>query len=436
MACIKITEQEDYGIEEVQKVLKRYWLVTLLAVFGVGGLCTFYVYESVARLPEYKLTTIEGDPGEAMDVELSGWYGGVLFSDNLTVSTEGSHYQRDKSFYERNIGGNGSSEYERLKKEHRSFMRGKDYMDNFYKDREWLIYAEMILKTENNHIQESVLKLDILNEITGKVAQYRTKIEGKENFYWVTISDIQRVGDEIHILTYQHPYPQYTTSETASSVRTSDEYHLYVVDLNNGDILREGEINHGINLGAGEELILDSIANEIRSAPAEHVVLRVRKEMRDEESTGGYQVKSYIENLISYSYQSGRLTPLVESRKQSNPTNVKPDFYTLNGNILTVAGYHSTKLEVSRYDVSSGQQLAEILALTAEQLDVDKISQLTVRQDKIYTLAHKKGSAILIILDGTNGTILYKGQAVYAGPESKADEQQKNLRLLNIEVKA
>ncbi|WP_256757991.1 hypothetical protein [Cohnella sp. WQ 127256] len=407
--------------------MKRYLLSVILGVFIVVGIGAYYVNGAMDRLPEYKLSTLEGNPDEAQMVKLSGSYGGRMLWESLTVDTDGSIYRKDRSEFAKSLFNNQSwkfrdSDMKALKKEHRNFMRGKGLMDSFYKDEEWLIYAEGIVHRNNNSMLDANLKIDLLNEKTGNVTQYRVDISDEANYSWIDILDVQRVDDQIHLLVRQH-------------VEASSELHDYVVDLKSGQLIRNEMLNHGIRSGENEELNLFAITNEIRSKPGEFVVLSVRKDRRTKESSNSYRLDSVSEDLFSYSYKTGKLNELLIYKNKNKLEDDSNDF-TLNGNILSNLRNNTNAITLSRYDLSLDQKLEGITSLSAQQLGADDIGSLRLSQNRVYVLLRKDSIPQLAVLDTATGTVLYKGQATYEGPASNSEEQMKNLRLLNIDVQS
>ncbi|QJD83096.1 hypothetical protein [Cohnella herbarum] len=417
--------------------MKRYWLSALLGLFAVVAISTYYIYGATEKLPVYKLQTIEGDENVIADVNLYGWYGGVLHSESMDLSLEGTNYNVDMSLYEKHVKNarswtSSQKGYKELKKEHRNFMRGKSAMDQFYKDKEWLIYVKATLDYNYDHIddkEEAILKIDLLNEKTGKVNRYQTTIKDSSIYTWMTIEDVQRIDDQIHILTTQR-----AMNIGEEDRNSTAELHVYVVDMNSGDLIKNETLKHGITATDKEDIILSSVSNEIRSEPGEVVVLRIRKEKAEDHLEGNvYSMESQSDHLFAYSYRTGKLTMLTEYFLKGN-TALLPD-YTLNGNILSSLVYDTNAITIARYDIVANKKLPGLHELTAQQLGVNEIASVTIGNGHVYALLRKGEHTELAVLEATSGKVLYRGQPTYKGPSSKADEQMKNLHLMGIGFK-
>ncbi|RED66308.1 hypothetical protein [Cohnella lupini] len=402
--------------------MKRYLLSILLGTFILAAVGTYYVHGALVELPQYKLETIEGDPSEIANVDFSGNYWGGKGSKALMVSEQGTQYEIDKSLFEENVTDARSwmfrqPEFRKLKEQHPHFIRGKNKMESFYKDEEWLIYAEILQKKEAS--QRITFKIDMVNEKTGKVTRHRTNVdvEVEDAYRFFYVEDVQRIGNELHVFA-----------------RQNSEFHVYVFDLSSGELLRNETISLNIPLAEGEELSLEFTANEIRSGSGEYVVLRARKQKAFQgQDSSRLEVRG--ESYYSYSYASGQLVELPKMLDEGTPgKNEFGDFLRLNGQVLTVLKNDTNAITWMRYNLRTGQVEKQKTVVTAEDLGVEVITSITLSQERIFAMLRHEDTAMVAVLDAKSGNILYKGKTVFVGPSSKAEEQLKNLRLLNIEV--
>jgi len=411
--------------------MKRYGLSFILAIIAIVPIAWHYTFVAGAGLPEYKLIALEGDGEAGKEIELIGAYIGGVGSRALSVNSGGSEYGVERSFYENYVKDKRylttwHEDMRQLKKEHRNFMRDKSNVDGFYKDGEWLIYANVVLNRIDDFRTETILKLELLEESTGKISRFSTKLQDDTDNYWIGVDDVQRVGDEIHIVTRQNAHGQ--------ERNTGDTIQIYAVDMKSGDVIRGNALDHGIEAASDETLTISVISNEIRSQPCEYAVLYVRKDKVTEQTNETHRSETISVHLMAYSYRTGKLTPIpgLENSKSSG----NPEQYRLNGSILIRYADDGNSIAISRYDVIAGRQEPHVITVSAKQLGGESIGTVTVRQDRAYALvASKDQGPIAAVFEVTSGKVLYRGQASYAGPASKADEYMKNLKLLNINVK-
>src|SRR5690606_40065712 len=125
-----------------------YLFSIILSIFAFGGVIAGYIYSAVDHLPKYKLNTIQGSPDD-VEVSLSGHYDIRVFSQFLTVNSEGSSYRGlQRSFRQELLATRswffGNADIQQLVKENRQFMRSKNNDNGFYNDDVQLIYVEAI----------------------------------------------------------------------------------------------------------------------------------------------------------------------------------------------------------------------------------------------------------------------------------------------------
>ncbi|TVY01954.1 hypothetical protein [Cohnella terricola] len=406
--------------------MKRYLLSIVLGVFAVVAIAFYYMFGSSNGLPEYKLATIEGDPALGEKISLDGSYVGGIGSKSLTITAKGTKYGFEKSFYERNFNSSRyfTSRFEdmvALKKEHRNFMRAKGNVNSFYKDAEWLIYADIYVYRTEDSKNEWRLKLDLLEESTGKITHYEKVIEN-ENGVWISVEDVQRIDNELHILG-----------------RQNDNFLDLVVNITDGEIVRTVKLESETKNGKDIEFKLYVLSNQIRSAPSEYAVLYTRKEKVLKRSNGGYTSEALSAELAAYSYRTGKLIPIPEIVENQNGI-LAPTNFILNGETLTYLVNKGVSLSVYEYDLVSGETMTLIEDLSAEQLGGELIGDIAMlAQNKIHLLARnnngfRDGESMAVVVDATNGNVLYKGKVISEGPEATANERKKNLWVRGLYV--
>jgi hypothetical protein len=408
--------------------MKRYLLTIILCLLSLTGIGSYYVYGTEDHLPNFKLSTIQGDAEEAAAIDLSGFYGGRMHSEFVKVSVEGSDYTSRQSLYRKNIPNvnawyNQDPDLRNLLHDHRDFMRGKRPSGSFYIDKEWVIYADTSVKNPDHAVPEYTLKLELLNQSTGKVNHYTKPVTQENPFKYINIVDVQRLNNEIHVMVRQ-------TRGISSSI---DEYHDYVFDLNSGDLIEDNKLQPAINTGEKEGIEYQSymIANDNLSAPGKYVVLYAHKEKVT--YGNGSEKREYLsEQLYVYSYQTGKLTALPDSLTK-NKTD-KGSLYSLSGNLLNRVNNNHQTIALSQYDLNSGNDVKKVPAITAYQLGGDNIDMTIIKNNRAYILLHNKDIPMAVVVD-TNGTLLFKGEVTFERPTSGSSEQIKQLRLLNINLK-
>ncbi|MFC4601269.1 hypothetical protein [Cohnella hongkongensis] len=434
--------------------MKRYILSMALGVFAVGSIGSYYASGTEGDAPRYQLVTLEGDAEQAASMRISGAYVGGVGSKALQLTVEGTEYDLTQSFYDKYLKDRSylTRQFEdmrEIKREHRDFMRARHNVNSFYRDSEWLIYADAALYGPHSaHDRKLELRLDLLEEATGRVTKHRVMLEGKP-LNWIQVEDVQRIGDEVHLLARIQ-----LRSDTAAEAAT-EELRDYVVDLRSAVLLRENALaSEKLESMAGtrasgaaqqtlNEIRLSAISSEVRSRPSEYVVLQTLRSVSTAEEGGGERTTRLLRHEI-YSYSTGTRTPLPE------PPEAYASYPTSQGELgeerFTMLYSGSESLALTSFTLSTGTQEPGGWTLTAEQLGGQAIKSARLAQNRVYALIQTGSSGdqvgiadgrqlAAVVIDAANGSVLYKGQAEYAGPAEKAEQFRKNLWLTNIDVK-
>lgn len=409
--------------------MKRYALSILLGLFIAAGIGGYYIYNAADRLPAFRLTALEGNADEAARIELSGSYGGRMRSEFLTVGTDGSDYRSRQSLYTQFISG--SREWftrepgiKELTAEHRRFMRGKGSPSGFYRDKEWLIYVKPANLNRNRPDEKEVIHISLLNLASGKTKQLQATVREGRSLLISDPIDVQRIGTELHIVGAQW-------SNSSFPDRQRSEYRDYVVDMTSGKLIREIKLNPGFVSTKETEYAINFVTSDKNIDPDDYCIIVVN-ENKVRAGKDGNSIESVATHLYSYSYKTGQLTALPESLSKGKPS-YRVD-YGLTGTQLHSLEYQPTYIRLMRYNLDTGGTPDE-MTITAKQLGADKIQSALLEDDRLYVLLHRSSTAIAAVLNAADGTLLYKGEAVYDGPKAEAAASLADLSLLNLNLK-
>ncbi|OAB42414.1 hypothetical protein [Paenibacillus glacialis] len=402
--------------------MRRYWISIVLSVFIVVGLGTYYVYGAVVRFPEYKISKVSGDVNEGTKIVVQGGFleGGRYQS--IFATAEGSDYPIRSNLFTQMFWGTGSgmteqTDIRQIIKDHRSFMRGKGKISNFYKDDKWIIYADAVVHITYNAKTEIVLSIDLLNKTTGVVKHYETKVDDSTNYSQTFIEDVQLNGEQIHLLISQRSTGIINGSE--------GEYRDYAININSGAITNNGRIAFGDTTKDYVELFDRSIMNSIVSSPSDYAILSVTDQQP--------RVNEYMdEHFYSYAYKTGELTDLSETLMKAGIDDIGN--LSLDGNVLSILIYEEEFIKLTRYNLDTGSLANKVISLTAKQLDADQIVMGITKNNRLYILSHKNDIPKVAVLDETNGAIRYTGEIVYDGKPLGTNWTMSNVERIYMEI--
>lgn len=392
--------------------MRRYALTIALLCLSIGGIGGYYIYAAADRLPEFKLVAVEGEAEAGNAVELSGSYGGRMRSQFVTVSAEGSEYTTRQSFYEKNVSSARSwftrqPGMQELMREHRGFMRGKYGTGGLYKDEEWLISAEA------EQPYSAMIEIDKLDLNRGQRGQVKVALPEQQGLSHLQVIDVQRFGNELHVVT------NYLGSQGQGheQLRPGLAYFLNVIDMENGTLLRQEQIDFGIDGRANGELAVNVIVNSSLGS-GEFVGFIVREGQEAPER-----------HLFVYSYATGELKELPGVFDRVSADLVSG--IQLEGKQLTFLIRDEERAAVIRFDLASGL-VVRSFAETVEELGGDVIWSVALRDDYAYFLLHRNRMPRVVAVRVTDGEIVYRGEVQYAGPAAAAEEEMLQLTLLNL----
>ncbi|WP_018759255.1 hypothetical protein [Paenibacillus terrigena] len=400
--------------------MKRYLLSIVLGVCTLGILCTYYTYGAADHLPEYKLTTVQGDPKEGADLELSGNYDGRMHTESLVVNGNGSKYRSRETLRDQILGARSwvynNKEMEQWVRDHRQFMRGKDQTEGFYKDDEWLVYVKVKSPLGRVNQKEVELSVERLNLKTDEVQQYTTQIPVKsDSSNFTNVVDVQRIKDQLHVLASQ---------DTDKSI----QYFDYMLNFESGAFIQGEQITHWNNTNKDIEFDYDILYNA--GDPSGYAVFKVQENKVKSRGENSYSFEPSGVHLYVYSYQSGKLSALPDPKQIL----IHGTVYGHTGEVLNYVNVDKNAVHLSRYNLSTGQEERDYATIKATELDAAEILTANLFEDRVYVLMKKGVTPLIAALDVSNGKVLYVGETALEGSALDREKEMKLLNLYNINI--
>jgi len=408
--------------------IKRYALSLLLALFAIGGVGAYCVYAANDRMPEYRLVAIEGDTALAEGLLLSGNYGGRMHSRFVSVTSDGSSYAPERrplsieqlrgwhNWFLRHPG------VPELVRDYRGFMRGKANPGGLYRDEEKLVYAE----ADALGGPALRLKLEALDLATGRSVKHTTEIPDAEGLAYAFVADVQRMGNEFHLIVRQARLLKPTDKPQQES-RAIAEIRDYVIDAGSGKVVREVELEPDIDKGEARlefEIIPTGVANSTNYAVME--VATIVSGPKGDQTTGRY--------LYAYDYATGRLNRLPDALTSGSFNQGYMIFMDGNSLYLLVKT-KDTEIRMIHYDIDKSK-LSEEIVITAGQLGVDSLANVALQGELVYLLLRKDDATQAAVLRALDGKELYRGEVEFTGPASEAAGAMADLQLYQIEIRS
>ena len=432
--------------------MKRYLFSILFALFAVGGIVACYIYNEINHMPKYKLETIQGNPGEGAEIELSGSYYLSVFSAALDVTADGSSYSNERINFRKNILNTRAwflqrPEIKQLVSEHRQFMRGKNNSGGFYNDEHWLIYVdgEHANRDRNVSTTDITLRIEFLQKESNETKQHELTVIA--DGYGFSISDVQLIDERIHVLM--------TIYKTDTTDISTTYLQDYIIDLSSGALISDNEMFiselHGANrednaggagtvtaeataaaaANAGErQFRLYVMSDSSIMAPSDYaIVVEKEDEIISRQGNHSYSSRPIATRYYSYSYRTGEFSvlPIMDQNNSA---------YSLHSNVFSHVASDTERISLSSYDLNTGEFRENFATIAASDMGGTHISNNVGHSEnnRLYVLLFKDQIPLAAVINVQDGVILYTGEVIYDGPAAEAQQRMDRLHLLNIRV--
>jgi hypothetical protein len=256
--------------------MKRYIISILLLSIIVLSIGAFYIQSAASGSPQFSLKKQTGSQKEADQVNIHGSYQNNNFIDNVTITTNGSEYNKEMGLIDKTeklLSDNDG--HKDLDKKYRSFMRGKTGMNSFYEDEDSLIFGDVEYHF-GEMTNDFAFNLSMLAKESETEKNFKIDIPNKEKYSFISVEDIQLIGNKLKILTRNADYDSDDT-----------EVHLYTINLADKEV-EEDKIVVSTENGK-ENLFTDlQLLNQTNNRQPSQIAFffkETSKQFEDEEST-------------------------------------------------------------------------------------------------------------------------------------------------------
>ncbi|MGE7590457.1 hypothetical protein [Peribacillus sp. NPDC101480] len=404
--------------------MKRYLCSIIIGMVVILSIGTYYVKvaSSASSLPKYTFKTLEGSDKELDPVIINATLqNGSTFYEPLTIESNTTTYASEMSYLE-NLTGRQDHLIERLVKEHRSFMRGKDSISSLYEDDDFLAYAWVNSDITNNGKMEAKFDIGLLEKKDEEETSFQIELPNQGRIMNIDVRDVQLVHSKLQVLTMN--------DVNSNNEKQTKEVHLYTIDVANKKILSDKTLVSE-TFTDPNQVDFQMPIDVAPSKPNNMVFISLIKGVNHEE--GPYEEKLKESKLLSYNYETEKLETV---KKGSLSLDMARSGYA-DGKNLYVVEMKSGKYRIKTFDLSS------------QTLTNDTELDIAANKEEQYTAAFKNGRvyfllngmnqdglltykpAKLLIADIKTGKTLYKGETVINKKNSKGFE----LYIDDLEIK-
>jgi hypothetical protein len=392
--------------------MKRYWKIALLVPFIVLCIGTYYINAASLSYPDYYLKLQAGDEKEAAGISLQANY----TNQSLIIRSEGSEYGSEESFWS-SLTSNyvRIPEIEKLQKEHRQFMRGKEDQGSFYEDDKVLGYVEIDSKF-NPKIAEYDYRfiVSVYDKEQKRSVSFKLAVPQGNDYQSIRVIDVQIVGQTINLITTNN---KENRKDTKVAYGTFTEFHQYKLDLDKKIMAADQVIISGDSADVDDPIQIRNIpetetftkSNPYTVFQIDHLKIVQRK------GVSGI-VETDHQELVYYDLQSSKLVPIQNElikdlMKKINQINFS---YSQDKLILTYLNDPSA-VKIIRYSLTEKKIESELTIDTKHSLaDGEMLTFAKSANNRLYLRGNLKYDDLksvpaMVIADLDTGKILYEG---------------------------
>lgn len=365
--------------------MKRYLCSIIIGMVVILSIGTYYVKvaSSASSLPKYTFKTLEGSDKELDPVIINASLDNGPYYESLTFESNTTTYDIEKSYLE-SFSGRQDYRIERLIKEHRSFMRGKDSISSLYEDDDFLAYAWVNSEITNNGKTEAEFDIGLLEKKDEEETSFQIELPNQERIMNADVRDVQLVHSKLQVLTMN--------DVKSKNEKQTKEVHLYTIDLANKKVLSDKTlVSETFTYPNQVDFEIPTDVAPIQ--PNNMVLISLIKGVNHED--GSYKEKP--SKLLSYNYETEKIETVKLPKNESLSLGMARSGYT-DGKTLYLIDKKSDNYRIKTFDLSS------------RTLTNDKELDVAVNKEEQYFAAIKNGRVYFLIGNGVDqvGSLTYK----------------------------
>lgn len=398
--------------------MKRYLSSIIIAAVMVFSIGTFYIYTAVSAspFPNLKIVKESGNEKELKDIVVTGNYNLDRSNGNFNLSLDGTEYLSERSFMEKLDTVN--DQIKALRKQYRNFMRGKTDLYSFFEDKDLLVYAEI----SPNKVGEETHSFDIstLKKKNKAKSSFSIIIPNNKQYSSIRILDVQRVGNEIKVITENYYY--------MNSNIEKDEIHLYTIDYIKKKVVKDNTIYTLPSRNSDIEIQFEQIFNTDFTIPNQYFVFKINKVKYKNMKDGSSEEELLKSELHAFNIETNKMKKIVLPKALKNA-----QIESYQNDSIYFTKQIDQQLNVFKLNIENNQLVSERkipLSLAKDNYFI----LLKITNEKLYLLTNGSDQNVgeISVTDIQSGNPLYRGKIVKDGIET--GEKKSKIEFYDIEV--
>lgn len=392
--------------------MKKYMITVVLLLFTVIAIGTYYVQAAQAKLPEFKLTTVQGDDSLVHDIDLYANYTDKDTSFGVTsawVTTEGTTYIDYDNLLSALKRRPVSPQLALWIQDHRQFMRGKTWLRNFYENESMLTYVNTTVNREiGNPAEKKIAKLRVstLDKKTNTTSEISSELEVGYDVTDMYVENVQYIDNQFAVLVIaNHTSKQYIGEALLIRVNPATKAVTHEIMSLGSDAPSVGDHNSYTNYTLG-------FVNQALTH-TDYWIIR---------TNGQKETKNY-QAMYKVDIKSGQATPI--SFQGYEQLLYNHNLYMYEGKLyfLQRIGKKEKGFTITSYNIASNK-----FARVFENTTIDLSENITcdVKQNHLYVLGYNNHIGDhLYVYDLTNGKLEYEGKVEAVNSANAKEEESR-----------
>ncbi len=397
--------------------MKRYWKLYTLTLVILLTIGVFYLKPifSKSEYPDFTIKTVEGDPIETNGLTLQGYYSpdaryqeefGTMYSEKaFSLSNKKLIYDKQKTFLSQLSYTDDIPSLNRLRKEHKNFLRGKKLQtQNFFEDDSFLVYINLEQEYLDRRSGKRFFDISMLNKKTNERLSYKINLPTKKEYQYVDIQKIQIINSHLSVVT-RNDLPQINEQEYTENLQ---EFHIYQLDLGNQKIAADKLISFDTDTSTGNLTRIELTSETAIDQTSDDLVFSLYYDqpfngMEETESSSGLLAYELFHYKISKNETKKILLPKEFNASDSIISLDKKMIYSY---------YFTNDDKINLYATS----IADLSKSSEKTIDLpvpeNSIEWQSIKNNKLYVVSSTKQSPLkkqLFIYDLADDKLIYEG---------------------------
>lgn len=397
--------------------MKRYWKMIVFCVAVIIVIGTFYIRSGVvAKAPiELNIEKVSGNEKELQDVILYGDYVVGNFYHSLEITDGEKVEPRTQTFLEEVVNPTYSPVIQKLVKNHKGFMRGKDFSPNyFFEDDHRVAYASLRGEDLYGQSPDFTFEIAVKDKSTNEITAFEVEAPKTSNHGWLNVENVQLVGNELKVITSNHG----NNNGSDMSLYTFNISEKKMVDKESFLTMPEIE-NSWVDI-----TLLNEQYYSIQ--PQKYLLVRMEAYEEPEILEDGQEIPRATSETIIYDTTNSQV------KKWEVPDEIAESLRSayVEDSTVFLPNLTENEIEVNQYDIETEKWKEKQIFHINHAKDSDYSPYIQLMDGKIYIIGWNNDTYPVLIGDLGTGEILYEGKIEFKNQQ----DEQKNNRLYFHEI--